>query len=121
MNIEIIGSLDGNEYYNSQQINDLLEEEHTELSYGEAFMGRPGTRLYAGKNDIVKLRTELDLNEDKARRFINHALQQEQKISVHHPHKTWFLMEFEENKLKIGNICPRITPIHTLEEDNLST
>lgn len=49
MNIEIIGSLDGNEYYNSQQINDLLEEEHTELSYGEAFMGRPGTRLYAGK------------------------------------------------------------------------
>ncbi|NOQ35426.1 MAG: hypothetical protein GQ569_05965 [Methylococcaceae bacterium] len=116
MNIEIIGSLDGKQYYSSQQVNDLLEEEHTELSYGEAFMGRPGTRLYAGLNEIVKLRTELDLNEDKARRFVNHTLEQEQKIGVHHPHKTWFLIEFEDNKLKIGNICPRITPIHTLEE-----
>ncbi len=114
MNIEIIGSLDGNVHYDSQKIHDLLEEGHTELSYGAAFMGRPGTRLYAGEEDIIKLRTELDLSEDKGRRFVNHALQQEQKVGVHHPHKTWFLIELE-GRLKIGNICPRITPLHMLE------
>lgn len=116
MNIEIIGSLDNKTHYDAQQIVDLLEKEHTELSYGAAFMGRPGTRLYAGQKDIIKLRTELDLGADKARRFVSHALQQEQKINVHHPHKTWFLIELE-GKLKIGNICPRITPLHTLEQN----
>lgn len=117
MNIEIIGSLDGKQYYTQQQINDLLEKEHTELLYGAAFMGRPGTRIYAGQQNIIKLRTELDLNADKAQLFVKHALQKEQKIKIHHPHKTWFLIELEEQKLKIGNICPRITPLHTLEKD----
>ena len=85
MKIEIIGSIDGQQHYNQQQILSLLEEQQTQLSYGAAFMGRPGTHLYAGATNIIKLRNELDLNELRARGFLNHTLEQEQKLRVHHP------------------------------------
>jgi predicted phosphodiesterase len=118
MKLEILGSIDGQQHYNIQQIVELLEEQHTELSYGAAFMGRPGTCLYAGTNEIIKLRNELDLNELRARRFLNHTLAQEQKLGVHHPHKTWFLAQQEDGNFKIGNICPRLTPLHILPEQS---
>lgn len=118
MKLEIIGSIDGHPHYNDQHILSLLEEQHTELSYGAAFMGRPGTCLYAGTNEIIKLRNELDLNELRARRFLTHALKQEQKLAVHHPHKTWFLIHQPNGKIHCGNICPRLIPLHTLKEQN---
>ena len=116
MKLEILGSIDGQIHYNNQQIHTLLAEQHTELTYGAAFMGRPGTCLYASTDNIIKLHGDLDLNELRARHFLNHTLQQERKIAVHHPHKTWFLFQQSEDHFKIGNICPRLTPLHTLPE-----
>jgi predicted phosphodiesterase len=118
MKIEIIGAVDGLQHYSEQHILSLLEENHTEFSYGAAFMGRPGTRLYAGTTEIIKLRNELDLNEVRARLFLNYTLTQERKLKVHHPYKTWFLMQQEDDKVKIGNICPRLIPLHTLSHAN---
>jgi len=115
MRIEIIGAIDGLLHYIPSQVSKLLEEEQTELSYGEAFMGRPGTLLHVGKHDVIKIRSELDLNEQKTRDFLNHSLQQERKLDVHHPYKTWFLVKLENHQFKIGNICPRLTPLHTLK------
>ena len=116
MKIEIVGSLDGDLYYTVEQIDEILEQEQTELNYGAAFMGRPGTKIYTSPHHIVKLRTELDLNPVRTREYINHILAQEQKVNVHHPRKTWFLLEQEENKFKVGNICPRLKPLHKLDE-----
>ncbi len=116
MRIEIIGAIDGFLHYTPLQVSQLLEEEQTELSYGDAFMGRPGTLLHVGKDDVIKIRSELDLNEHKTRDFLNHSLQQERKLDVHHPYKTWFLVELENHQFKIGNICPRLTPLHTLKD-----
>ena len=65
MKIEIVGSLDGDLYYTVEQIDEILEQEQTELNYGAAFMGRPGTKIYTSPHHIVKLRTELDLNPVK--------------------------------------------------------
>lgn len=118
MELEIIGSLDSQCHYTAEKIVALLSEKQTELRYGATFMGRPGTRLYVGIHDVVKLRSELDLNEMRARRFLNHALEQEQKIAVHHPYKTWFLMQQTDGKVKIGNICPRLTPLHIMKEQS---
>jgi predicted phosphodiesterase len=115
MNIEIIGAVDGLEHYTPSQIAPLLTTPPTELSYGAAFMGRPSTRLHVGETAIIKLRTELDLNAERGRDFLLHTLQQEQKLKVHHPHKTWFLLQQPDGKFKMGNICPRLTPLHTLE------
>ena len=118
MKLEIIGSIDGHPHYNNRHIQALLEGQQTELNYGTAFMGRPCTHLYASTHEVIKLRNELDLNELRARQFLNHALAQEQKLAVHHPHKSWFLIQQEDEKFKIGNICPRLTPLHTLKEQN---
>lgn len=118
MEIEIIGSIDGNPHYNEEQISSLLQKDQTELKYGEAFMGRPGTNIFVGQAEVVKLRTELDLNLKSARDYVNHALEREQKIQVHHPQKTWFLLKVENDKYKVGNICLRLNPLHKLVNES---
>ncbi len=117
MKIEIIGSVDGQIHYTEQQIAELLAAQRTELNYGATFMGRPSTSLYVGEMAVIKLRSELDLNENRGRRFLNHALAQEKKLAVHHPHKTWFFLQQDDEKFKIGNICPRLIPLHTLPHE----
>ena len=118
MTIEIIGSIDQSDHFSADQITALLVENETELTYGEAFMGKPGTRIYAGKTEIVKLHSDLDLNPERARDYVNRALKQEQKTQVYHPFKTWFIQQIGDDNLIIGNICPRLTPIHTLMSDS---
>ena len=117
MTIEIIGSIDQCDHFSADQITALLVEDETELTYGEAFMGRPGTRIYAGQNEIVKLHSDLNLNSERARDYVKRALKQEQKTQVYHPFKTWFIQQIDDDNLIIGNICQRLTPIHKLVSD----
>lgn len=114
MNIEIIGSVDGACHYLPEQIALLLQTDQTELHYGSQFMGRPGTQLYLGDTDIVKLRSELQLNSKRIREWAMHTLALEQKLAAHHPHKSWFIAELASGEYAAGNICPRLTPLHTL-------
>lgn len=116
MTIEIIGAIDQQDHFSADQITDLLVAEQTQLSYGEAFMGRPGTQIYAGQTEIVKIHSDLNLNPERARDYVNRALKQEQKTQVYHPFKTWFIQQIDDN-LIIGNICPRLTPVHKLVND----
>ncbi len=115
MYIEIIGSIDEKSHYECAQIKHLLDKKKTKLRHGTSFMGRPGTHLYVGSKNVVKLRNELDLNEEKTRAFLAHILQKEQNLNVHHPRKTWFLLQVQPHKFKIGNICPRLIPLHSKE------
>lgn len=117
MIIEIIGSLDDSRHYGANDVSSLLQENHTDLTYGESFMGRPGTRLYAGAQHIAKIRDELEIDEKQARRFVEQRLQQERQINLHHPHKTWFLLQLQNGKFKVGNICPRLIPLHKLSDE----
>jgi predicted phosphodiesterase len=100
-----------------KKVSQLLMEEAVGLSYGADFMGRPGTKVYSCETHVVKLRSELRLNEQVARRWCLHALARESRFAVHHPGKTWFLLETEDKGdgcVGIGNICPRLTPLHVL-------
>lgn len=114
MNIEIIGSIDQQKHFSVDQIAALLTADQTQLTYGEAFMGKPGTQIYAGETEIVKFHTELDLNPARARDYVKRALKQEQATQVYHPSKTWFLQQIDDNNVIIGNICTRLTPVHKL-------
>lgn len=111
--IEIIGSVDKNEYYTAQQINDLLIKQRIELVYGSNFVGRPNTHLYIDNQTVVKLHTELDLNDIRAKRYVLHTLERERTLNIHHGSKTWFILQ-KDNKSIIGNICPLLTSIHTI-------
>lgn len=111
--IELIGSNDTKLHYQSSDIAELLSVDRTALRVGDEFMGRPETRIYANEHNVVKVRAELDLNDDKAHRWVTNILQQEQDIAVHHPHKTWFIVrEGEADKVLVGSICPRLRPLH---------
>jgi predicted phosphodiesterase len=116
MEIDIIGSVTGQPRYDARQIANIMETNQTGLSYGTEFMGRPGTKLYSSANDIVKLRSELHMNYERSRDWVCHTLEVEKKLAVHHPQKTWFLFQASADTCAVGNICPRIQPLHKLLE-----
>lgn len=116
-NIEIIGTVDNQRHYDIETIKKLLLLASETLVVGHDFVGRPGTRIHASATDVIKIRTELNFNKDKSRRWIQHALEKEQQIAVHHPHKTWLLItEYQEasntENIAIASICPRLKPLH---------
>lgn len=114
-NIEIIGANGDKRPYTDEDVRRLLASREIGLSYGADFMGRPVTKVYSGEDKVVKLRSELSLKEDVGRRWCLHALERERRFAVHHPWKTWFLAEREvSDEVSIGNICPRLRPLHSL-------
>lgn len=122
MKIEIIGSKNNKSFYTSKCIADLLNGNHVQLNYGSQFMGRPSTRIYSSNSEIVKLRSEIDLAYKPLRDWVLQTLTQERLLNVHHPDKTWFIVEFDDGP-KAGNICPRLMPLHIAygENSGLST
>jgi predicted phosphodiesterase len=111
--LELVGAIDGRDYYQNSDIETLLSAGSRNLAVGTAFTGRPCTRIYASGEQVVKIRAELDLSLDKARLWAENMLQQERQLAVHHPHKTWFIIDNPgEARVWVGNICPRLTPLH---------
>jgi predicted phosphodiesterase len=119
MEIEIIGSIDDQSHFESEYIAELLTDDQIALNYGSQFMGRPGTKLYSGDDAIVKLRSELQMNYDRSRKWALHTLTLEKKLSVHHPNKTWFIIRHKADECIVGNICPRLIPLHMKIADSL--
>ncbi|NOQ64312.1 MAG: hypothetical protein GQ582_07355 [Methyloprofundus sp.] len=113
--IELIGSNDTQQHYKASDIAELLSADKEQLMVGGDFMGRPDTCIYVNEHSVVKIRAELDLNDEKAKYWVNDILQKEREIAVHHPHKTWFLVcEEGRDLVVVGSICPRLQPLHIL-------
>jgi len=113
LNIEIIGAVDNQQHYNIETIQNLLLLGSETLMIGNEFVGRPGTRIHASETDVIKIRTEINFNSDKSRRWIKQALAKEQQLGVHHPHKTWLLItenheQSNTETISIASICPRL-------------
>jgi len=104
--------------YTPEGIESLLDADWQSTCYGEEFTGRPSTKLVVLKKDFIKLRTEFDVPEYDACRFIRQAKEQEVRLGVYHPDKTWFVAITEGGageKTIIGNIMPRLQPLHQIE------
>lgn len=117
LNIEIIGAVDNLQHYGIDTIQNLLLMGSETLRIGHDFVGRPGTRIHASETDVIKIRTEINFNSDKSRRWIKQALAKEQQLGVHHPHKTWLLItesheQSDTEIISIASICPRLKPLH---------
>jgi predicted phosphodiesterase len=113
--IEVIGTIHGAVAYETHSINAVIGMKATALQHGSDYTGRPSTQLYVGLHDVVKLHAEVRLDCDTARQWVRQTLMRERTFLVHHPHKTWFLVqESSDSPALIGNICPRLTPLHTL-------
>lgn len=117
LSVEIIGTVDNQRHYDIETIKKLLLLAAETLTVGHDFVGRPGTQIHASETDVIKIRTELNFNKDNSRRWIKQALEKEQQLSVHHPHKTWLLItqrqdELDSENIAIASICPRLKPLH---------
>jgi predicted phosphodiesterase len=116
LRIEIIGTVDNQRHYDIETIKKLLLLDAEMLTVGRDFVGRPGTRIHASENNVIKIRTELNFNKEQSRRWIKQALEKEQQLEVHHPHKTWLLIvnqvDTEPESIAIASICPRLKPLH---------
>ena len=111
--IELIGSNDTKQHYQANDISELLSVDRITLRVGDEFMGRPETRIYANEQSVVKIRAELDLDNEKAHRWVSNILLKEQEIAVHHPYKTWFILHQDDTAVVlVGSICPRLRPLH---------
>ncbi len=109
--ITLIGAVKGESTYTEQQIFELLQAPQTDLGYGETFTGRPGTRLHLNDKDIIKVKPKIRLAHKDSIRWATQALQQEQRLQIHHPAKVWFVADEPETAL-IGNICPQLIQLH---------
>jgi len=114
--IELIGAAAAGDSSLAGEVARLLSGGKINLSYGADFMGRPATQVYSCERHVVKLRGELSLKAAIARGWCLHALARERRFAVHHPDKTWFLVKRggADGDVGIGNICPRLTPLHSL-------
>jgi len=112
--ITLIGAVGGTLKYTEQEVLLLLNHERTDLSYGSLFMGRPGTLIYQNDHTIVKIHSEIRLESSSANRWARQVLEKEKLYQVHHPDKTWFVVETTDLLPRIGNICPRLQPLHYL-------
>lgn len=111
--IELIGSIDTQQHYEPTDIADLLLTDKKELYVGDGFTGRPETRIYANELNVVKIRAELQLSDEKAHLWAVDVLNKEREITVHHPYKTWFITKDAITKsILVGSICPRLKPLH---------
>jgi predicted phosphodiesterase len=113
--IALIGSINQQHYYQESDISTLLGAKQQALQLGNAFVGRPGTRIYSNDDSVVKIRAELDLSLEKAYLWTRNELEQERKMQVHHPHKTWFVFDDSvTGQVLVGSICPHLQPLHVL-------
>ncbi|OQW94344.1 MAG: hypothetical protein BWK79_06340 [Beggiatoa sp. IS2] len=113
--ITLIGAVGNASIYNEQDIIRLLNTEQVALLHGDTFTGRPVTKIYISDDTVLKLHSEIRLEAYSAERWATQALQKEKSYQVHHPHKIWFIAEINEQfPVLIGNITPRLQPLHNL-------
>lgn len=114
--IELISPPSGSPYH-AAEVLAACQGPAVHAGPGEGFVGRPVTALIASDDDVIKLRTEYQLVEKQARRFVEMAIEREARLGVHHPHKTWFLWQpaEEPGRVVIGNITPRLLALDQSE------
>jgi predicted phosphodiesterase len=114
--ITFIGAIGNQLTFTEQHVLNLLQTQRTDLLHGYTFTGRPSTFIHVDEHAVLKIRGELHLELFSAKRWVAQALEKEKNYQVHHPKKTWFIAESPENaeEVLIGNISPRMQPLHSL-------
>ena len=112
--IHSIGAVCPDEAIPVATIREVLAGERRHLIHGAEFTGKPQTQIFSDEHHVVKLRGELRFNQQDARRWIERTLENEQAYQIHHPAKTWFLLESDDGAPLIANITPKLRPLHQL-------
>jgi hypothetical protein len=96
-------------------LNTLLSRNGKEFCHGGEFTGRPLTSIHTDGRIVLKLRYDIKHAVDNSRRWIQHAVQRERELHVHHPEKIWLLILHGDVPV-IGSLTPHLQPLHTVLE-----
>lgn len=114
--VTLIGAVGGVATYNEQSIVRLLSTQQTLMVHGDTFTGKPGTKIYSDSDNVLKIHSEMRLDQRAALRWATQALAKEVGYQVYHPQKTWFVAENHDSDtlapVLVGNVCPRLQPLH---------
>ena len=103
----------------------LLARPPEALQHSGPFTGRLGTRVHADETWVLKLREDrcFDVLEI-ARAWTERRLREERRYGVHHPDRTWIIVETARGWVP-ANLSPRLAPLHvhdwTLDPDPVNT
>ncbi|MBV0932597.1 metallophosphoesterase family protein [Marinobacterium weihaiense] len=121
--LKIVGALGERLHFGPEQIRATILQGMEVLSINSDFMGRPATNIYANDVQVVKIRRELKLTARQAQPWLTSVMAKERELGVYHPAKTWFYIyaerdgvELENEEVLIGNITPRLQPLHKVLE-----
>ncbi len=90
----------------------LLAREATPLQHNGFFVGRPTTRVHADDAWVLKLREEHHFgSRELALAWANKRLEAERRYGVHHPARTWLVVETPRG-WAAANLAPRLAPLH---------
>lgn len=116
--IELLGSLDGNNHYTEDLICELINSEVVTLSRDSQFLGRTGTRLHSQGGNVLKIRKDMALGVKTASRWLRtNVFEREQEVTVHHPAKAWFL-HYGPESVVAGNVAPEMRPLHIIFKES---
>ncbi len=126
--LKIVGALGEAGCFGPHQIRNTILQGVKALSLNSDFTGRPETNIYASDTEVVKIRRDLRLTARQAAPWLEKVLEKERQLGVHHPGKTWFYIYIErdgvearDEEVVIGNITPRLRPLHKVLEPRPAT
>ena len=108
---ERVAALDEERAVGDERIAALLAGGRpTQAGSSGPFTGRPSTVLVADEALVLKKRCELRYRPGDQERWIRQAVERERALRVHHPAKTWLVLDGDEESV-IANVMPRLDPL----------
>jgi len=114
--VEIVGAVETGRECPRALIEQLLDAPALVMHHDGEFTGRPTTVVHATDDCVLKQRAAPEGDVAAVRAFVEDALNRERLLRVHHPDKTWFLVERADGML-VGNVTPRLLPLHLREAE----
>ncbi len=114
--IEVIGSIGGTREISGNDVSEAIANK-ININLEEGFVGRPGTRLFASKAHVLKLKSSFSISPRNAKAWCEKQLDRERQWGIYHPGRTWVLLE-DSGGCAIANITPRrATLLQTLMDE----
>ena len=110
--INVCGAIDQEKSIDPTLVEALLgRSQAARAGRAGEFTGRPSTVLIADDELVLKKRSELRYRARDQMRWVAQAIEQERRLSVHHPAKTWLIVH-EGDEQVIANVTPRLAALN---------
>jgi len=113
--ITIVGALSGDCRVDAGGVAGLIEGGVTPLTHHGPFTGKPETRIYAGRQHVLKINAgRVFPSADVARRWCALQIDREAGYRIYHPQRTWLALQLD-GRWHAANVTPRLQPLHRLD------